>query len=197
MPIELTSPTTARTPVLRRRQLGESFVGALVDFESRQQIRDDKPLVKANGKPRMELVVTMVTLPGATMAAGLGDEESVPEPGDVVRVILKGGGYGQWIDADKAIKPRQVGDIVVLTSDHGQVYSASGAPEGQPLTTQDEVTAAKMKGKTVGIYGSITIRRATPAEVEWVSKAEATYTEAQQTSRPVLDQGADDPNDFL
>jgi hypothetical protein len=197
MPIELSSPTSARTPVLRRRQLGESFVGALVRFEQRQQIRDEVPLVKSNGKPRMELVVTMVALPGATMNAGLGDDESVPEPGDVVRVILKGGGFGAWIDADKALKPRQVGDIVVITSDHGQVYSASGTPEGQPLTSQDEVVAAKMKGKTVGIYGSLTIRRPTAAEAQWVTAAEAAYTEAEQAARPVLDSPADDPADFL
>lgn len=186
MPIELNSPTTARTPVLRRRALGESFVGALVNFDQRQQIKDDQPVVKANGKPRMELVVTMVALPGCTMNAGLGDEESVPEPGDIVRVILKGGGFGQWIDADKALKPRQVGDIVILTSDHAQIYSASGAPEGQPVTDQAAIDAARMKSKTVGIYGTLQIRRAGPAEAQWVTAAEAAYHEAQQAKATVL-----------
>lgn len=191
MPIELNTPTVNRTPVLRRRALGESFVGALVNFEQRQQIKrgddgQDRPVVKANGKPRNELVVTMVALPGCTMNAGLGDEESVPEPGDVVRIILKGGGFGQWIDADKALKPRQVGDIVIITSDHAQVYSASGAPEGQPVTDQAAIDAARMKSKTVGIYGEVQIRRASPTEAQWVAAAETAYHEAQQAKATVL-----------
>jgi hypothetical protein len=193
MPIELSTPTTARTPVLRRRQLGESFVGALVNFQARQQIKDDKPLVKPNGKPKMELVVTMVALPGATMNAGLGDDEAPPAPGEVVRTILKGGGYGAWIDADKALKPRQVGDIVILTSDQAQAYDANGAPLGSTITSQDEIVALKMKGKTVGIYGSTSIRRPTAAEAEWVTKAEEAYLEANATT---LTGPVADPEDY-
>lgn len=201
MAIELTSPTTNRTPVLRRRVIGESFVGALVNFEARQQIKrgddgQERPVVKSNGKPRMELVVTMVALPGCTMNAGLGEEEAPPEAGDVVRTILKGGGYGAWIDADKALLPRYVGDIVVLTSDHAQLYSAQGTPEGQPITDQDAVMQAKMRGKTVGIYGSLTIRRATPSEAQWVQAAEAAYHEAQQAKATVLSSDVDDDDEY-
>lgn len=198
MPITLDTPTGERYPVLRRRRLGEVYHGALCKVpEQRDVLKDGQPVRKDNGKPRKELVVTMVTMPGTTMGAGLGDHESVPAPGDIVRVILKGGGYGAWIEADNALKPRQVGDVVTLTSAYGQAYDASGRPLGGRIEDQDSIDRVP-RTQALGIYGPLTIRRATPAEQSWVQAAEAAYHAA--TPPTVLDTpapvGGIDPNDL-
>lgn len=183
MTITLEEAGTTRTPVLRRKRIGEEYVGALVRTTQRDVLKrddatgTDRPVLKANGKPRQELVVTLVTI-SSTMAAGLGEEVAVPEPGDVVRSILKGGGFGQWIEANGLLKPRQVGDIVTLTSEWGQAYDAHGAPTGDKLTTQAQLDAVPRE-RSLGVYGSVAIRRATPAETEWVSAAETAYHDAQ------------------
>ena len=183
MTITLEEAGTTRTPVLRRKRIGEEFVGALVRTTQRDVLKrddatgTDRPVLKANGKPRQELVVTLVTI-SSTMAAGLGEEVAVPEPGDIVRSILKGGGFGQWIEANGLLKPRQVGDIVTLTSEWGQAYDAHGAPTGDKLTTQAQLDAVPRE-RSLGVYGSVAIRRATPAETEWVAAAEMAYHDAQ------------------
>ena len=183
MTITLEEAGTTRTPVLRRKRIGEEFVGSLVRTTQRDVLKrddatgTDRPVLKANGKPRQELVVTLVTI-SSTMAAGLGEEVAVPEPGDVVRSILKGGGFGQWIEANGLLKPRQVGDIVTLTSEWGQAYDAHGAPTGDKLTTQAQLDAVPRE-RSLGVYGSVAIRRATPAETEWVTAAETAYHDAQ------------------
>ena len=183
MTITLEEAGTTRTPVLRRKRIGEEFVGALVRTTQRDVLKrddatgTDRPVLKANGKPRQELVVTLVTI-SSTMAAGLGEDVAVPEPGDIVRCILKGGGFGQWIEANGLLKPRQVGDIVTLTSEWGQAYDAHGAPTGDKLTTQAQLDAVPRE-RSLGVYGSVAIRRATPAETEWVAAAEMAYHDAQ------------------
>ncbi len=183
MTITLEEAGTTRTPVLRRKRIGEEYVGALVRTTQRDVLKrddatgTDRPVLKANGKPRQELVVTLVTI-SSTMAAGLGEEVAVPEPGDIVRIILKGGGFGQWIEANGLLKPRQVGDIVTLTSEWGQAYDAHGAPTGDKLTTQAQLDAVPRE-RSLGVYGSVAIRRATPAETEWVTAAETAYHDAQ------------------
>ena len=183
MTITLEEAGTIRTPVLRRKRIGEEFVGALVRTTQRDVLKrddatgTDRPVLKANGKPRQELVVTLVTI-SSTMAAGLGEEVAVPEPGDIVRSILKGGGFGQWIEANGLLKPRQVGDIVTITSEWGQAYDAHGAPTGDKLTTQAQLDAVPRE-RSLGVYGSVAIRRATPAETEWVTAAETAYHDAQ------------------
>ena len=183
MTITLEEAGTIRTPVLRRKRIGEEYVGALVRTTQRDVLKrddatgTDRPALKANGKPRQELVVTLVTI-SSTMAAGLGEEVAVPEPGDIVRSILKGGGFGQWIEANGLLKPRQVGDIVTLTSEWGQAYDAHGAPTGDKLTTQAQLDAVPRE-RSLGVYGSVAIRRATPAETEWVAAAETAYYDAQ------------------
>ena len=183
MTITLEEAGTTRTPVLRRKRIGEEFVGSLVRTTQRDVLKrddatgTDRPVIKANGKPRQELVVTLVTI-SSTMAAGLGEEVAVPEPGDIVRSILKGGGFGQWIEANGLLRPRQVGDIVTLTSEWGQAYDAHGAPTGDKLTTQAQLDAVPRE-RSLGVYGSVAIRRATPAETEWVTAAETAYHDAQ------------------
>lgn len=182
MAIILEEQGTTRTPVLRRKRIGEEFVGALVrtaqrDILKRDSDGVDRPVLKSNGKPRQELVVTLVTI-SSTMAAGLGEEVAVPAPGDIVRTILKGGGFGQWIEAAGLLKPRHVGDVVTITSEWGQAYSATGEPQGDKLTTQAQLDAVPRE-RSLGVYGNLTIRRASPAEQAWVAQAEAAYMESQ------------------
>ena len=174
MPIDIDTPHAPRIPVIRRRRLGEIFIGALIKTEQRQIVRDDEPQFKPNGRPRMELVVHMLALPGTTMHAGIGDIENLPEPGDTIRAILKGGGFGAWIEADSALRPRQVGDIITLTSDWAQAYDANGAPAGERITDQGTLDAIP-RGRTVGIYGSVAIARPTAEAAEWVTRAEEAY----------------------
>lgn len=178
MPIDLQDENTGvRTPILKRRTIGESFLGALVKLpEQRDQLDGDgNPKLKDNGKTRKELVITMVALPGATMAAGIGDAPAEPPAaGDVVRTILRGKAWSQYIDAKNALGQHQVGDIFQLTTTLGQAYDGQGKPTGPELTTQAQCDAVPRQ-QTLGMYGDITVRRATPAEAEWVAKAEAEY----------------------
>lgn len=177
-----------RSPILKRKVIGETFVGALVKAPEQRDIRkNDEPVLKPNGKPRQELVITMLALPGATMKAGIGD--MIPEPpaaGDIVRTIVKGLSFSQWIDVKKAHGPLQVGDIVTVTTTHGQAYDADGKPTGGKLETQAECDAVPRE-RSLGMYGDIAIRRATAAEAEWVAKAEAAYREATAVVLPEPD----------
>lgn len=197
MPIELHEPTKTRLPVLRRRIIGEEAVCMLIDVPIQRDIlkRDgdgvDRPVLKSNGKPKQELVVELLVLPGTTMAAGLGDEIGVPQPGDLVRMILKGGGFGQWIEAKKAHGGLQVGDVVLSNSTHGQAYDPNTfQPAGPKLLTQAEIDAIP-RGRSVGVYGDLTLRRATPEEAPWVAKAEAAYHAKRQADAIEIDPAAE------
>jgi len=176
--IILDEPAPNASPVVKRTKLGERFIGALVNKEQRAMLRDGEPMLKPDGRPRYELVVTLVTMPGTTAPAGIKDTVGVPEPGDIVRMILRGKAYGDFIEATNALTPKsQVGDIVEQITDSAQVYDAAGVAAGRPITTQAELDAVPRQ-KTVGIYGPITVRRALPAEAEHVTQAEAAYRAA-------------------
>lgn len=188
MPIELddNGPAGPRIPVLRRQRLGDTFVGALVkNPEQRDVLKDGQPQLKDNGKPRQELVITMVAMPGTTMAAGIGqDPPAVAAPGTVVRTILRGGGFSAYIDAKGALGGRhQVGDVVTLTTTHGQAYDANGKPTGGQLTTQEQCDQVPRQ-QALGLYGDLTIRRATAADAQWVQMAEAEYLAQTATTLP-------------
>ena len=98
MPIILNEQKPAGLPVVKRQRIGETFVGMVVRTQQRAILRDGEPVLNDRGKPRQELVVTCITLPGTTAAAGIGDETKVPAPGDRVRLILRGGAFSQWIE---------------------------------------------------------------------------------------------------
>lgn len=193
MPIIIEEESKARTQVLRRRQIGETFRGCLIRSEQRGRLRKDDrtgemvPMLKSNGKQAQELVVHLVTLPGTTMNAGLGEDESVPTPGTIVREILKGLSFGKWIDADNALKPRHVGDVLTLTSAVAQIYAADGSNAGGDITANEEIIAARMKGRNVGIYGPLTLTRATPEDAAYVDMAERAYWEWRNGTATVLD----------
>jgi hypothetical protein len=179
MAIPLGEQYTPGHPVVKRTAIGQRFVGALVNLERRDRTKkgDDgvvRPVLKADGKPRKELIVTCLAMSGDA-PAGIGDEQSIPEPGDTVRLILKGKAYADWIQAERALgRQVQVGDCVKQRTDSAQVYDADGNPKGQPLTTQAEVEAVP-RSQTVGIYAELKLE---PGEGEWIDKAEAAYRAA-------------------
>lgn len=200
MTITLDEPTAERSPVLKRRRIGEEFTGMLVLApEQRNSHKDGKPAPKRDVTPamladpavpdskkyRQELVVTLLTV-SSTMKAGLGDNEDIAEPGDVVRLILRGGGFGQWIDAKKARGALTVGDIVKVTSTYGQAYTEAGSPSGPKLTTQAECDAVP-RTQSLGIYGDLIIAAADASNstvATWLDKAEATHHALVAAARP-------------
>lgn len=189
MPITLDEPQGPRVPVMKRQRIGDTVTGAVVRTVQRDVMKDGAPVPKdlsnPDGKKRQELVVTIVVLPGTTMPAGIGQDQpaAVPAPGDVCRMILRGLSFGQWIEAKGTLGQLQVGDIVTQTLDHAQVYNAQGAPTGPKLTTQAEVDAVP-RGQSVGVYGPLTLRRAAPADAQWVQAAEAEYLAATAVTLP-------------
>jgi len=195
MAISLNEPGTTRTPVVKRTAIGQTFTGCLIRTERRDVMKTEdgvqKPVFKPNGKPKQELVVTCLTLPGTTSPAGIGDEVGVPAVGDTVRLILRGKAYGDWIEATKG--GVFVGDVVSQTTDTAQAYDAAGAPKGAAMSTQAEIDALP-RSTSVGIYGPLTVRRPAGDELsKWVPLAEAAYHEATRVAvEPTGDLGPDD-----
>lgn len=184
--ISLEEPRAAGSPVVKRTALGQKFVGAVVEAKSRDRLKRGPdgsmtPIVKPNGKHSQELVVTCVTMPGTTAPAGLGEDESVPEPGDIVRLILKGKAFGDWIEAKRDLpgKSLAVGDIVTTTTELAQVYDAQGNTSGGEIRDQALIDQARSRGRSVGIYGPLTLNAADSTS-EWVAKAVAAYKAMQQ-----------------
>ena len=175
-----------RSPILKRKVIGETFTGALIKTpEQRPILKDGEQVLKPNGKPKQELVFTMLALPGASMAARIGD--TVPEAplaGEVVRTIVRGLSFSQWIDVKNAHGKLHVGDMITLTTTHGQAYDANGNPTGGSLTTQAELEAVPRE-RSLGIYGDISIRAAAPDEAPWVHKAEIEHR--NKTATPLAD----------
>lgn len=192
MPITLDDHTgQGGTPVVKRTAIGETFIGAVVKTQQRDVLKDGSPALKDNGKPRQELVVHVITMPGTTSPAGISGTVAVPEPGEPVRLILRGASFGGWIEAKNALGALHVGDVVTQITDSGQVYDAQGRPEGRQLTTQAEIDAVP-RSRTLGIYGPITLRRATPDEAKWVEAAEAAYMDADRITVPAVDVAGDE-----
>jgi hypothetical protein len=187
---------------VKRTALGQTFVGALVVLRQRDVMkRNDRtgltePVAKndGSGKNRQELVLTLVAMPGTTTPAGLAGVEAIPEPGDKVRLILRGASFGQWIEAKRDHGGLETGDVVSLVTEYGQAFNGPGSAIGPKLTTQAEVDAVP-RGTSVGIYGTLTLRKPTPAEAKWAELADAAYFE-QRARTPIADPGADDDEPF-
>jgi len=185
MPINLEEDRKPGLPVVKRTALGQKFFGAIVKVDQRDRQRRDEstgtmvPILKPNGRPRKELVITCMTLPGTTAPAGIGEQESVPNEGDLVRLILKGKAFVDWIESKNALgRTIQVGDVVEQVTNCAQVYDAQGNPSGAELTDQAAVNAVP-RGRSVGIYGPVKVRAA-KEDSEWVAKAEAAYHSLQE-----------------
>lgn len=198
MPIGLQEDTPRiSTPVVKRQRFGDKFVGAVVRIEQRDvQKRDQatgvlKPQIKANGKPRQELVVHCLAMQGTTSIAGIGDTNGVPAPGTEVRLILRGGAFGDWIEARKTHRDGalNVGDVVVQKVEWAQAYRADGESQGPKITTQADADNLP-RTTSVGFYGPLTLHE--PKDQAMVDLAEAAYHKANAV---VLDAPAAGPFD--
>jgi len=191
MAIALDEPRPTGYPVVKRVRIGETFTGAIINYERRDIMKRDPatgvlgPVPKGGGKNKQELVVTLVTLPGTTATAGLGDEVGVPAPGDVVRFIARGKSYGEWIEQANALKTLNVGDILTHVTDSAQCYDADGGVKGPKITTQAALDAVP-RATAVGVYGALTLGRGDPAS-QWTAQAEAAHKAAKEAKRIPLD----------
>lgn len=189
MPITLDEPQGAELPpVVRSGEIGQQIIGALVDVPTwRPRIKRDAsgadvPILKGNGKPANELVVTLVTMPGTTKPVGRGDDEWTPTAGDVVRIIIRGKTASDYIDAKKDLGgTHNVGDVFTHIATNAVAYKGEGGDILEDnITEQARVVEHKMKGRSVGIYGPLTVRRATPADAQWVTAAETAHHAAKE-----------------
>lgn len=186
MGIKLEEERTPGLPVVKRTELAQKFVGAVVKVQQRDRMKKDDngvmvPMTHPDGRHKQELVVTCMTLPGTTAPVKLGDDEHVPEPEELVRLILKGKSFGDWIEQKRDVLDRsvEVGDIVSQVTKTAQVYDQNGKPTGDPITDQAKLNAVP-RGKTVGIYGPIELR-APKANSPWIAKAEAAFHSLHQS----------------
>lgn len=204
MPIDLNDDVQrTSTPVVKRQKIGDKFVGAIVRFEQRDVMKKNEktgllePSLKPNGKAKQELVVTCVAMPKTTSPAGIGDHTKVPEPGDIVRLILRGGAFGDWIEARKSHRNGglRVGDVVVQTVEFAQAYHADGTPKGGKIT--DQATADEVPRNTaIGFYGPLTLHEPKPDGAEWVAKAEEAHREANAIQLAPAAGAVDDDEPF-
>lgn len=178
MAIPLGEQYTPGHPVVKRTALGQKFYGAVVNIERRARTKRDPvtkisvPMTRGDGKPRMELIVTCLVMPGGDAPAGIGDESGLPEVGDTVRLILKGRSYADWIQAEKDLgRQLQVGDFVKQRTNSAQRYNADGDAVGDLITTQAELDAVP-RSTTVGVYAELKLEAGAD---EWLDKAEAAY----------------------
>lgn len=187
------------TPVVKRTALGEVFHGAIIRTEARSiKKRDDNGVSRdvinpATGKPRQELVVHCITMPGTTALAGIGDDVAVPTPGHQVRVILRGQAYSKYIEAKKAMPGGRVlwGDVITQVTDVAQCYDANGNVKGQPITTQAQLDAVP-RGTSVGVYGPVTLRSPAAGDEQWVTAAGEAYTAWKTGAREAADVAIDE-----
>ena len=182
MPISLENEVRPGLPVVKRTTLGEVFVGAVVAVEQRDRQKKDNitgamaPMLKPDGRPSQELVITCLTMPGTTSPVGLGDDQHFAAEAELVRVILKGKAFGNWIDGKKALgRPVRVGDVLTQKTEFAQAYTHEGQLIGDQITDQGALNNIP-RGRSVGIYGSLTLQ-APAAGSPWIAKAEEAYHE--------------------
>lgn len=177
-------------PVIKRQRIGEVTILAIIRTEQRDVMKPDgkggsEPALKPNGKARQELVIHGLVLPGTDAQAGIGGETSTPQPGSRVRMILRGGGFGSWIEARKAHRngQLQVGDVLLHVVTHAQAYDHQGAPHGAKITSQTTADAVP-RGQTLGYYGSIELQVPNNAD-QWQSWAVGAAEEAYRADTAI------------
>jgi len=168
-------------PIIKREKLGDRYKIAIVKYEARDKRKKDDAtgeyvtVLKANGRPKQEMVVTGLVMPGTTCRAGLGDYNQVPEPGDLVRIILGGGAFGHWIDARKTHRnggPLHHGDIIKDSLTFAQEWTMDSGKKGPEMTSQEQVDAVyrERPRASIGIYGKLQLVEGEP---EWGARCEA------------------------
>ena len=172
---------SSSTPVIKAQRIGEVARIALVRWEQRAMLKDGAEVINPRtGKPRNELIVHGIAMDGFTAMVGKGDQVDIPAPGTPCRFILRGNGFGQWINARKAHRGGKlcVGDVVSRVIDHAQAYEASGAPKGNRITSQAEADKLP-RSTTIGFYGELQLEQ--PTDEAWVQRAEQAYHEWQES----------------
>ena len=203
MPIDLDNdrPHTELPPVMKKRAIGERTRIAIIGFEQRPVLKDQQPVINPRtGKPRQELVVSGLVMDGTTAECGRGDDSWAPSVGDKVRVILRGGGFGDWIEARKSHRNGsiRVGDELRLVIEHAQAYDATGNLKGGKITDQADVVALRNKGTTIGFYGSLKLAEGSDAtmvakaEQEHLTAKAITLDEPKPAPAPAAAAGGDD-----
>jgi hypothetical protein len=158
-------------------------------MEPRDQRKDDgTPVLKKDGKTvARELVVDIIVMPGTTMGARLSKQDYALESGDAARVILKGGAWSQWIDAERTLPGGivNVGDLLWMNTTHGETYDINGRPTGRidDQSALDAHLALGRRADTVGLRGELKLRRDDVKYAEWVAKAEQAYHERAAANR--------------
>ncbi len=189
-------------PIIKHQRIGESCNLAIIRWEQRDRLRKNTTTnamekipngVDRNNNPKFkqELVIHAIAISG-DMVAAIGDQSGVPAPGDRIRVILKSAGFGQWIEARKTHRggKMNVGDVLTMSTTHGQQYDQNGAPKGVKIETQEQVNAVP-RGVTLGLYGPLTLSEGT--DPKWIAAAEDAYradelAKTQKNAIPLGDQ---------
>jgi len=179
-------------PIVKRQRIGETCKLAVIRWEQRDQLKDDEVTgqkVKIpngfdrSGRPKFkqELVIQAVAVAG-DMVAAIGDKSGVPAPGDRVRVILKGKGFGNWIDARKAHRGGKfnVGDVMLLATTHAQAWNSNKTAKGPEIRNQADADAVP-RGTSIGFYGTLSLEAG--QEARWVEAAEAAYLDDENAER--------------
>jgi len=195
MAIGLDDHTTGtRPPVVRAAGFGQTVVGMVIDKEVRPR-RDNKsgaPILKADGRPSHEEVLTVMIMGGSTGIISGGDfgDDRTPEAGECCRLIVKGRDYGALIDARKkgTKGATNVGDVITAAATAATIWRGKGDIAKAGTTDPDDVSKARAKGLSVSWDTVITYRAATPDEAALVAKAEGLHHQLRE--RISLDQAA-------
>jgi hypothetical protein len=188
--------------VIKATAIGQRFRGVLTDFPQRRDRTksDGSPIINDRGKVSQELVLHLLAMPGTTSVVGKAGEERPVVEGEAVRMIIKGGAFSSWIDAEKAHKSvspsgARVGDVVEWVIDHAQGWNEDGSKRGPELRSQADADAVP-RGVSLGYYGPLTLRAASAAEAEWDDRACRMYRDGNRPVAPAAGPfdggGADD-----
>jgi len=207
MPIELDTGGEL-PPIAKYIALGQEVRGGIVGIHKRQRTKynpldpeDREPIFKKNGKPSYELLVTIKTTEGTTAVTGKQGEEVPIVVGSLVRMIHKGGGFGNYIDASKALmkvagRNVSVGDLYHGWCSDVTIYK-NGSKIVEGVTDPEIVEKALEKDPKIdlGFYSSIEIDP--PSDPEFLAECERLYHQAQASERIVLDASDyDDDDDY-
>jgi len=194
MAIGLDDHTTGtRPPVVRAAGFGQTVIGMVIDKEVRpRRSREGAPILKADGRPSHEEVLTVMIMGGSTGIISGGDfgDDRTPDTGEVCRLIVKGRDYGALIDARKkgTKGATNVGDVITTTATAATIWRGKGDIAKAGTTDPDDVTKARTKGLSVSWDTVTTYRAATPDEAALVVKAEGLHHQLRE--RISLDQAA-------
>lgn len=170
MAIATTTQATG-SPFAKLVHLGDKIVGALASNPSasrrqRRKYNTDELLFKENGKPLMEEILHLVTMPDNTASSGTAESgyEQI-EPGTHVRYSVSGFRWGQVIDGRKGLPAR--GQFRAGEECSGDVYEIELIGWS---TATENVAAAQNAGFTV-VDGRIQIRTEEDREKYILAKA--------------------------